>query len=534
MEWQHVEKELSHGKLISSTPLTEVLKAVYTKVDSLSRSHSQSQLDGLANEKERELSVQQMMQKFSAELNEMRNHMKSITEEKIELEQQLNRELKEGNKERDLIKNELDEERQNRLVLEAQLKELQQNFNSLKSTVEGQDTPRTPNSARKMSLTKIVVPSVTSEGRTSRPGSAKSERSSVDTEILNALRTRIELAENDVNELRVRQNRTDVVLQKKLEEEHISEIHTTLNSKTDTNVTNGIVSNVEKMQHDAEQQQKKSQEQIDTLAMQIAELEENLNRKAERKELQNLMEKLTETDQINNSIRMPEISSVLISDEKQLAETFAIHTNQLKQLMKTKADKVEVYKEFSEKSEAIDRLEQVKADSNIVARKAEREYVDSTMDKNRREIESMINSTNANTADLFAKDLEYLKILIDEKSSIKDLRTLRDMLLKSGGEKSDNNNGEALAGKMRCLSCNQELVQGMRSRPTSMSFTGFMSEVTKQNKNQQRLFQKKTVAGEVLRSTRTSPTPKGTRRPYSSGPVNEKTRPQTAGSTHSS
>ena len=134
-------------------------------------------------------------------------------------------------------------------------------------------------------------------------------------------------------------------------------------------------------------------------------------------------------------------------------------------------------KKLSDFKETLDRLDQVKADANIVARKAEREYVDNVLDRLKRDLEGFVNNLNAHTSDLFAKDLEYLRGLIDQKSSANDLKKLKDLLRRLTAPEIKKSDG-GLAGhkQFRCLSCNRDL-ESMKSHPTGMNFTNFVNHL---------------------------------------------------------
>ncbi|KAL0482077.1 developmentally-regulated protein [Acrasis kona] len=265
--------------------------------------------------------------------------------------------------------------------------------------------------------------------------------------------------------------------------------------------------------------------QVDNTS-QIHEIEQLLLKKADRKELNSMMDKInqanTELQQANAANARPftpppEKSSSSFSSSnhgtavnnqavvetangtnssvdpeivKRIKETLNNHSSQLKQLYKMKADKVDVFKELSDKSEQIDRLDQVKADANIVARKAEREYVDNVLEKLKRDLSEFINITNANTADLFAKDLEYLKGLIDEKGDRGEFKAIKDMMTRSGNQEGKDG-AEGLAGKTnyRCLSCNRTM-NGMRQLPQSMNFDSLIDHLPNPK---QRLYPRKAL-----------------------------------------
>mmetsp|Transcript_38543 Transcript_38543/g.68967 ORF Transcript_38543/g.68967 Transcript_38543/m.68967 type:complete len:1246 (-) Transcript_38543:304-4041(-) len=116
-----------------------------------------------------------------------------------------------------------------------------------------------------------------------------------------------------------------------------------------------------------------------------------------------------------------------------------------------------------------------KADASIVAGKAEREYVENALEKLRREVEQVMNSTNSGLIDTLDKSLNILRDMIDGKANTADMVKLRDAWLL---EHKKDDTPEGLAGykHYRCLSCNRKM-DGMRPRPMGMNFQSFMSHL---------------------------------------------------------
>lgn len=217
------------------------------------------------------------------------------------------------------------------------------------------------------------------------------------------------------------------------------------------------------------------------------ELEKKLVKKVDRSELQSLSSKLMSNQRKaapslsprkpKEESRSKKIDTNSIVDLEKLKEVISAHAHDINTLFKTKADKSEVFKELSDFKEALDRLDQVKADANIVARKAEREYVDNLMDKLKKDMENFVNDLNARTSDLFAKDLEFLRDLMDQKSSKGDVKKMKDIIRRMMTQEEKSTDG-GLAGhkQFRCLSCNR-VMDTMKSRPTSMNFSQFVNHL---------------------------------------------------------
>ncbi|KAG2379580.1 hypothetical protein C9374_006697 [Naegleria lovaniensis] len=249
---------------------------------------------------------------------------------------------------------------------------------------------------------------------------------------------------------------------------------------------------VQEIQKQLESLEAKLDQKCDALTtpsyQQFKDIEDMVLRKVDRDEFHSIVEKLkAETDKATNQRPLsPEDKSDKMlkfegtfdqSDLKRIRDSINTLAAQVQQLTKMKADKIEVFKELSEKKEAIDRLDQTKSDANIVARKAEREYVDSLFNKMKKDLENMIGLTNSHTADMLAKDLEFLKKLIEDKADIDELKRIKDFLTQSFDTKVDKD-GEGLASSQafKCLSCNRAM-KGMKLKPNALNFDNFVSHL---------------------------------------------------------
>ncbi|KAL9656630.1 hypothetical protein ABK040_002901 [Willaertia magna] len=253
------------------------------------------------------------------------------------------------------------------------------------------------------------------------------------------------------------------------------DITTDLNSKIQD-----IMNQLEKIEDELSQKC----DQINTPNFQqFKDIEDMVLRKADRDELHSMIEKLKQINEKNIIQRpfspqeeRPKTDSNLdLNDIRKIKETINEMMSQVQQLFKMKADKIDVFKELSEKKEAIDRLDQTKSDANIVARKAEREYVDNIFNKLKKDMEIQITNTNNQTADLLAKDLDFIRRLIDEKADSDEFKKLKDYLFKI---QKDDKDGEGLAGSssFKCLSCNRSL-KGMKLKPNNMNFDNFVTHL---------------------------------------------------------
>ncbi|EFC42290.1 hypothetical protein NAEGRDRAFT_58590 [Naegleria gruberi] len=227
---------------------------------------------------------------------------------------------------------------------------------------------------------------------------------------------------------------------------------------------------------------------------QFKDIEDMVLKKADREEVHNMIEKLkNDSDKQPTIVQRPfspqedrnpsspntkvESSGIDQADLKKIKDALNNLSSQLSQLSKMKADKIDVFKELSEKKEQIDRLDQTKSDANIVARKAEREYVDSLFNKLKKDLENSISMTNTHTADLLAKDLEFLKRLIEDKADSDEIRRIKEYLNQAFDNKTEKD-GDGLASSQafKCLSCNRAL-KGMKMRPQSLNFDNFISHL---------------------------------------------------------
>jgi DNA repair exonuclease SbcCD ATPase subunit len=122
----------------------------------------------------------------------------------------------------------------------------------------------------------------------------------------------------------------------------------------------------------------------------------------------------------------------------------------------------------------IEHIHHSKADASLVANKAEREYVENSMEKLMREVEQVLNATNAGLIDTLDKSLNILRDMIDGKATKADVTKLQSMM----NEDQVGTVPEGLTGfkGYRCLGCNRSL-EGMRQRPMGGNFSSFMNRL---------------------------------------------------------
>lgn len=123
--------------------------------------------------------------------------------------------------------------------------------------------------------------------------------------------------------------------------------------------------------------------------------------------------------------------------------------------------------------EMIDRLDHCKADATLVANKAERDYVENALERLMREVEQVLNATNAGLIDTLEKSLNILRDMIDGKATKQDVANLQNWMADAnvtGGGSGGAADGLTGFKGYRCLGCNRAM-DSMRPRtlPTSMN-----------------------------------------------------------------
>ena len=123
----------------------------------------------------------------------------------------------------------------------------------------------------------------------------------------------------------------------------------------------------------------------------------------------------------------------------------------------------------------IEHIHHSKADSALVATKAEREYVDNALEKLMREVEQVLNASNAGLIDTLDKSLNILRDMIDGKAT----KQGRCQAAKTQSRKSTRimlRRGFLGYHGYRCLGCNR-VMDTMRPRPMGGNFSAFINRL---------------------------------------------------------
>jgi DNA repair exonuclease SbcCD ATPase subunit len=130
----------------------------------------------------------------------------------------------------------------------------------------------------------------------------------------------------------------------------------------------------------------------------------------------------------------------------------------------------------------IERLDHCKADATLVANKAERDYVENALERLMREVEQVLNATNAGLIDTLEKSLNILRDMIDGKATKQDVANLQGWMAEAnGGAGAGAAAADGLTGfkGFRCLGCNRPM-DNMRPRTLPATMVPFLNR-TPQN-----------------------------------------------------
>ncbi|CCW64274.1 unnamed protein product [Phytomonas sp. EM1] len=124
--------------------------------------------------------------------------------------------------------------------------------------------------------------------------------------------------------------------------------------------------------------------------------------------------------------------------------------------------------------ELVDRLDRCKADSTLVANKAERDYVENALERLMREVEQVLNATNAGLIDTLDRSLGILRDMIDSKASKQDVTRLQESV--GDGSVVGKGAADVLTGfkGYRCLGCNR-VVESLRPRTLGSKMNPFLN-----------------------------------------------------------
>ncbi|KAG5509459.1 hypothetical protein JKF63_06769 [Porcisia hertigi] len=125
----------------------------------------------------------------------------------------------------------------------------------------------------------------------------------------------------------------------------------------------------------------------------------------------------------------------------------------------------------------LERLENCKADATLVANKAERDYVENALERLMREVEQVLNATNAGLIDTLEKSLGILRDMIDGKATKQDVAKLQGWMAESnlgGGGGAGAPDGLTGFKGFRCLGCNRPM-DSMRPRALAAPMSPFLN-----------------------------------------------------------
>ncbi|KAG5483799.1 hypothetical protein LSCM4_04954 [Leishmania orientalis] len=123
----------------------------------------------------------------------------------------------------------------------------------------------------------------------------------------------------------------------------------------------------------------------------------------------------------------------------------------------------------------IERLDHCKADATLVANKAERDYVENALERLMREVEQVLNASNAGLIDTLEKSLGILRDMIDGKATKQDVANLQGWMSESnaGGGAGAPDGLTGFKG-FRCLGCNRPM-DTMRPRTLPATMSSFLN-----------------------------------------------------------
>ncbi|CAD2219375.1 hypothetical protein, conserved [Angomonas deanei] len=128
--------------------------------------------------------------------------------------------------------------------------------------------------------------------------------------------------------------------------------------------------------------------------------------------------------------------------------------------------------------EMIQQLDYRKADATLVANKAERDYVENALERLMREVEQVLNATNAGLIDTLDKSLNILRDMIDGKATKQDIQRLQLLASRDGASGASPDGLTGFKG-YRCLGCNRPM-ENLRPRSLPSKMDTFLNR-TPQN-----------------------------------------------------
>ncbi|CAJ1031179.1 hypothetical protein, conserved [Leishmania lindenbergi] len=222
------------------------------------------------------------------------------------------------------------------------------------------------------------------------------------------------------------------------------------------------------------------------LASRISRAEANIERLSEGKADRTALHKLR--DELNALRQLVELSNAQHRDsgDAEGGKASAAMVNMLRELQGDLSALKEAYntrfaggglggEDAQNLKDRVERLEHCKADATLVANKAERDYVENALERLMREVEQVLNATNAGLIDTLEKSLGILRDMIDGKATKQDVANLQGWMAESnvGGGAGTPDGLTGFKG-FRCLGCNRPM-DNMRPRALPATMTPFLN-----------------------------------------------------------
>ncbi|KAG8346952.1 hypothetical protein ERJ75_001005900 [Trypanosoma vivax] len=207
---------------------------------------------------------------------------------------------------------------------------------------------------------------------------------------------------------------------------------------------------------------------LNNLQLRVAQVEGNVldldDRKADRAALQLLI------DDVKNMRQLLELTASK-SENDGVCTTATLKEELLQKMQQEMNEQIQginsvwdgTNNELGALRDYVEQIDHRKADAKLVANKAERDYVENALERLMREVEQVLNATNAGLIETLDKSLNVLRDMLDGKATKGDVANIQRML---NEEHTGTGAPDALLGfrGFRCLGCNRS-VDKMRLRP---------------------------------------------------------------------
>nr|CCC91485.1 conserved hypothetical protein [Trypanosoma congolense IL3000] len=219
---------------------------------------------------------------------------------------------------------------------------------------------------------------------------------------------------------------------------------------------------------------------LNDLQNRLASVEGNVHdlddRKADYTRLQQLSDDICNLRQLlemENSKDGPEGAAAAVQRQEEQIQNLQKEVTDHIRLLNNMRDSTT--NELGTLREYVEHIDRCKADAQLVANKAERDYVENALERLMREVEQVLNTTNASLIDTLDKSLNILRDMLDGKAGKEDLATMQRIVSEGhdGGGAPD-----ALLGfrGFRCLGCNRP-VDKMRPRSLGSRLQPFVNRL---------------------------------------------------------